>query len=79
MLALASAKPRLLTKGRKPSTWLSVDIGFTVGVTVKAAWSGVGAGLGLSCGYSSCVAYLSVGTMTTVNLPTVNAASQMKW
>ncbi|CAE7608959.1 unnamed protein product [Symbiodinium sp. CCMP2592] len=62
-----------LLEGKEPTTWMSLDVGFAVGVTAKAAWAGVGAGVGLSCSVSSCAAYLSVGTMTTVNIPTINA------
>ena len=65
--------PRLLTKGKKPSTWMSLDVGFAVGATSNAGWVGVALGIGISCGVSKCVAYGSVGTMGTVNLPTINA------
>lgn len=64
---------KLLTKGKKPSTWMSLDVGFEVGATSNAGWVGVALGIGISCGVSKCVAYGSVGTMGTVNLPTINA------
>ena len=70
--------PRLLTKGKKPSTWMSLDVGFAVGATSKTGWVGVALGIGISCGVSKCVAYGSVGTMGTVNLPTINAVPQMQ-
>lgn len=64
---------KLLTKGKKPSTWMSLDVGFAVGATSNTGWVGVALGIGISCGVSKCVAYGSVGTMGTVNLPTINA------
>lgn len=59
---------------------MSLDVGFAVGATSNTGWVGVALGIGISCGVSKCVAYGSVGTMGTVNLPTINAVPQMqKW
>ena len=69
--------PRLLT-GKTPSTWMSVDIAIGIGVTTKTGWVGVAFGIGMSCGVSKCVAYGAVGTLASVNLPTINAVPQMQ-
>ena len=57
---------------QEPTTWVSIDIGFAVGQAYDAAWAGAGMGIGVSCGVSSCVTYLAVGVLATVNLPTIN-------
>jgi len=57
---------------QEPTTWVSIDIGFAVGQAYDAAWAGAGMGIGMSCGVSSCVTYLAVGVLATVNLPTIN-------
>lgn len=56
---------------KAPSAWMSVDMGFVVGATAKAAWAGAGAGVGFSCSVKSCGAYLSMGVMATVNIPII--------
>ena len=60
---------RLLFKGKNPASWISVDIGFSAGAQSQSHlqwhwnryWSELRRG--------SCVAYLSVGLMATVNVP----------
>ncbi|CAE7209065.1 unnamed protein product [Symbiodinium pilosum] len=62
-----------LIRGKPPVGYVTIDLGFSVGATYKLAWTGLGIGGGFGCGSDgSCSAYLAIGAVGTVNLPTAS-------
>ncbi|CAK8991997.1 TauD domain-containing protein [Durusdinium trenchii] len=67
-----------LISERPPSAFISLDFGFAVGVTKKLAWLGVGLGGSLACDSTAgCDVYITVASITSINLPTVSAFCPM--